>query len=76
MLIRLMSKTDYLIMPKGTKFTGSFKLGLKLEHLSHKRDISHFTTSATYVHYYDDKILNTVYKYQAKYQVYIKSHHA
>ena len=31
MLIRLMSKTEYLIMPKGTKFKGSGKLGLKGE---------------------------------------------
>ena len=28
MLMRLMSKIEYLIMPKGTKFTGSGKLGL------------------------------------------------
>ena len=28
MLIRLMSKGEYLIVPKGTKFTGSGKLGL------------------------------------------------
>ena len=29
MLMRLMSKGAYLIIPKGTKFTGSGKLGLK-----------------------------------------------
>ena len=29
-LIRLMSKSEYLIVPKGTKFTGSGKLGLRL----------------------------------------------
>ena len=29
-LVRLMSKIKYLIMPKGTKFTGSGKLGLIL----------------------------------------------
>ena len=29
MLMRLMSKGEYLIVPKGTKFTGSGKLGLK-----------------------------------------------
>ena len=30
MLMRLMSKGEYVIVPKGTKFTGSGKLGLKL----------------------------------------------
>ena len=29
MLMRLMSKGEYLIIPKGMKFTGSGKLGLK-----------------------------------------------
>ena len=29
MLMRLMSKGEYLIFPKGTKFTGSGKLGLR-----------------------------------------------
>ena len=29
MLMRLMSKGEYLIVPNGTKFTGSSKLGLK-----------------------------------------------
>ena len=29
MLMRLMSKGEYLIVPKGTKFTGSGKLGLR-----------------------------------------------
>ena len=29
MLMRLMSKGEYLIVPKGTKFTGAGKLGLK-----------------------------------------------
>ena len=29
MLMRLMSKGEYVIFPKGTKFTGSGKLGLK-----------------------------------------------
>ena len=28
MLVRLMSKGEYLIVPKGTKFTGAGKLGL------------------------------------------------
>ena len=28
MLMRLMSKGEYLIVPKGTKFTGPGKLGL------------------------------------------------
>ena len=32
MLMRLMSKFEYLIVPKGTKFTGSGKLGLKPTH--------------------------------------------
>ena len=31
MLMRLMSKGEYLIVPKGTKFTGSSKLGLMLQ---------------------------------------------
>ena len=30
MLMRLMSKGEYLIVPKGTKFMGSGKLGLTL----------------------------------------------
>ena len=30
MLMRLMSKGEYLIVPKGTKFKGSGKLGLTL----------------------------------------------
>ena len=30
MLMRLMSKGEYLIVPKGTKFTGSGKLGLTI----------------------------------------------
>ena len=34
MLMRLMSKGEYLIVPKGTKFTGSGKLGLKLRSTS------------------------------------------
>ena len=29
MLVRLMSKGEYLIVPKGKKFTGAGKLGLK-----------------------------------------------
>ena len=29
MLMRLMSKGEYLMVPKGTKFKGSGKLGLK-----------------------------------------------
>ena len=29
MLMRLMSKGEYPIVPKGTKFTGAGKLGLK-----------------------------------------------
>ena len=29
MLMRLMSKGEYLIVPKGTKFKGSGKLGLR-----------------------------------------------
>ena len=32
MLKRLMSKGEYLIVPKGTKFTGSGKLGLRAFH--------------------------------------------
>ena len=31
MLVRLMSKGEYLIVPKGTKFTGPGKLGLKVD---------------------------------------------
>ena len=30
MLMRLMSKGEYLIVPKGTKFMGAGKLGLKM----------------------------------------------
>ena len=32
MLMRLMSKGEYLIVPKGTKFTGAGKLGLRAAH--------------------------------------------
>ena len=32
MLMRLMSKGEYLIVPKGTKFKGSGKLGLIIWH--------------------------------------------
>ena len=31
MLMRLMSKGEYVIVPKGTKFSGSGKLGLNFE---------------------------------------------
>ena len=31
MLVRLMSKGEYLIVPKGTKFTGAGKLGLTVK---------------------------------------------
>ena len=38
MLMRLMSKGEYLIVPKGTKFTGSGKLGLNtIADLNHKK---------------------------------------
>ena len=40
MLMRLMSKGAYLIVPKGTKFTGAGKLGLKMEN-------GHISFSAT-----------------------------
>ena len=30
MLLRLMSKSEFLIVPKGTKFAGPGKLGLKV----------------------------------------------
>ena len=35
MLMRLMSKGEYLIVPKGTKFTWSGKLGLKVAPKAH-----------------------------------------
>ena len=38
MLMRLMSKGEYLIVPKGTKFTGAGKLGLKEHSLRDKMD--------------------------------------
>ena len=37
MLMRLMSKSEYLIVPKGTKFTGAGKLGLKALLLKKKK---------------------------------------
>ena len=43
MLMRLMSKGEYLIVPKGTKFTGSGKLGLK-QGSSKKSDAFHFNS--------------------------------
>ena len=39
MLMRLMSKGEYVIVPKGTKFTGSGKLGLRLLGLMYIRPI-------------------------------------
>ena len=44
MLMRLMSKGEYLIVPKGTKFKGSGELGLKLKTMKvfiHLVNISH-----------------------------------
>ena len=39
MLMRLMSKGEYLIVPKGTKFTGAGKLGLKNQEMqNHTED--------------------------------------
>ena len=43
MLMRLMSKGEYVIAPKGTKFTGSGKLGLKVMH-----DYMHWHCSIDY----------------------------
>ena len=40
MLMRLMSKGEYLIVPKGTKFTGSGKLGLT--DVQHGQNLSTF----------------------------------
>ena len=44
MLMRLMSKGEYLIVPKGMKFTGSGKLGLSIiKHIltTRKKKIKH-----------------------------------
>ena len=43
--MRLMSKSEDLIVPKGTKFTGSGKLGLNVFHL---KDIGEHLTSCGY----------------------------
>ena len=37
--MRLMSKGEYVIVPKGTKFTGAGKLGLTLDNDSHGQDL-------------------------------------
>ena len=36
MLVRLMSKGEYLIVPKGTKFTGAGRLGLDAQYCTGK----------------------------------------
>ena len=41
MLMRLMSKGEYLIVPKGTKFTGSGKLGLKVININQLHLMGH-----------------------------------
>ena len=53
MLMRLMSKGEYLIVPKGTKFMGSGKLGLnenitqaRVPHHAHA-SLSHYTMIVT-----------------------------
>ena len=40
MLMRLMSKGEYLIVPKGTKFTASGKLGLTHKRLQFQQTLS------------------------------------
>ena len=44
MLMRLMSKGEYLIVPKGTKFTGSGKLGLISHFLLYLQNYKEFET--------------------------------
>ena len=39
MLKRLMSKGEYVIVPKGTKFTGSGKLGLNFQNFDFCDDV-------------------------------------
>ena len=50
MLMRLMSRGEYLIVPKGTKFPGSVKLGLRV-------DKSLITTDPGHVHKNDSCML-------------------
>ena len=40
MLMRLMSKGEYLILPKGKKFTGSGKLGLSVNYATSRKRAS------------------------------------
>ena len=72
MLMRLMSKGEYVIVPKGTKFTGSGKLGL--------------TSSTEYGRFSDlvacvlilvypkrlDILLTPIFKHQQNIAVYLK----
>ena len=44
MLMRLMSKGEYVIVPKGTKFTGSDKLGLILAIYVRKGELQKLST--------------------------------
>ena len=47
MLMRLMSKGEYLIVPKGIKFTGSGKLGLSIEKVAIENIFPHSRGSKT-----------------------------
>ena len=48
MLMRLMSKGEYLIVPKGTKFTGSGKLGLGKKYCNRPRSPSFWLCYSTF----------------------------
>ena len=50
MLMRLMSNGEYLIVPKGTKFTGSGKLGLKAYFLMLNRGRSQNCENFSFLH--------------------------
>ena len=47
MLMRLMSKGEYLIVPKGTKFMGSGKLGLIFKHTFYSEGSHPFIKNTT-----------------------------
>ena len=50
MLMRLMSKGEYVIVPKGTEFTGSGKLGLIMDNLQVTTMKSLHKLILTYLH--------------------------
>ena len=69
MLIRLMSKGEYLIVPKGTKFTGSGKLGLTIHfvHSPHQGNLQYpiFTPSFKYYDHHHHFSFSYIYTHNS-----------